>query len=166
MAGGRIRGVGSTLIAGRPIRPRAMPQRRRKRRRQFRRSHDESADRQVCVRVSQRAVEDGRPPARQFDLTGLASSRPGARRVVRKLRAGMMRRPACRAPTRRRWSGSFAHGGGAGSAGCHPSAAAGLHRMNRTEYANAIRDLLALEVDSTKFLPPDTDPRFETSPGR
>jgi hypothetical protein len=31
----------------------------------------------------------------------------------------------------------------------------GLHRLNRTEYTNAIRDLLALEVDATKFLPPD-----------
>src|SRR5207249_4386073 len=31
----------------------------------------------------------------------------------------------------------------------------GLHRLSRTEYANAIRDLLALDVDATKFLPPD-----------
>ena len=31
----------------------------------------------------------------------------------------------------------------------------GLHRLNRTEYANAIRDLLALDVDATKFLPAD-----------
>src|SRR5205823_9107360 len=31
----------------------------------------------------------------------------------------------------------------------------GLHRLNRTEYANTIRDLLALDVDATKFLPPD-----------
>ena len=30
-----------------------------------------------------------------------------------------------------------------------------LHRLNRTEYANAIRDLLALEVDVTELLPPD-----------
>ncbi len=30
-----------------------------------------------------------------------------------------------------------------------------IHRLNRTEYANAIRDLLALEVDSTSLLPPD-----------
>ncbi len=30
-----------------------------------------------------------------------------------------------------------------------------LHRLNRAEYANAIRDLLALEVDSTEFLPAD-----------
>jgi hypothetical protein len=30
-----------------------------------------------------------------------------------------------------------------------------LHRVNRTEYANAIRDLLALEVDATALLPAD-----------
>jgi mono/diheme cytochrome c family protein len=30
-----------------------------------------------------------------------------------------------------------------------------LHRLNRTEYANAIRDLLGLEVDVTSLLPPD-----------
>lgn len=31
----------------------------------------------------------------------------------------------------------------------------GMHRLNRTEYTNAVRDVLALEVDATKFLPPD-----------
>ena len=31
----------------------------------------------------------------------------------------------------------------------------GLHRLNRTEYANTIRDLLDLEVDTSKFLPSD-----------
>ena len=31
----------------------------------------------------------------------------------------------------------------------------GLHRLNRTEYTNTIRDVLGLEVDSTKFLPAD-----------
>jgi len=30
-----------------------------------------------------------------------------------------------------------------------------VHRMNRAEYANAIRDLLALEVDTSSLLPPD-----------
>jgi len=35
----------------------------------------------------------------------------------------------------------------------------GLHRLNRTEYTNAIRDLLALEVDASKFLPPDDSTR-------
>jgi mono/diheme cytochrome c family protein len=31
----------------------------------------------------------------------------------------------------------------------------GLHRLNRAEYANAVRDLLAIEVDPSKFLPSD-----------
>ena len=30
-----------------------------------------------------------------------------------------------------------------------------LHRLNRTEYANAVRDLLGLEVDAESLLPPD-----------
>src|SRR5580700_9431495 len=30
-----------------------------------------------------------------------------------------------------------------------------LHRLNRAEYANAIRDLLALDIDSSEFLPAD-----------
>ena len=30
-----------------------------------------------------------------------------------------------------------------------------LHRLNRAEYANAVRDLLALEVDPSTLLPPD-----------
>jgi len=35
----------------------------------------------------------------------------------------------------------------------------GLHRMNRTEYANAIRDLLDIQIDATKFLPSDDSTR-------
>jgi cytochrome c551/c552 len=35
----------------------------------------------------------------------------------------------------------------------------GLHRMNRTEYANVIHDLLALNIDPTKYLPSDDSTR-------
>ncbi len=35
----------------------------------------------------------------------------------------------------------------------------GLHRLNRTEYANAIRDLLGVEVDPSKYLPSDDSTR-------
>jgi hypothetical protein len=34
---------------------------------------------------------------------------------------------------------------------------ASLHRLNRTEYGNAVRDLLALEVDAAEFLPADDE---------
>ncbi|MES2624732.1 MAG: DUF1592 domain-containing protein [Pseudomonadota bacterium] len=33
--------------------------------------------------------------------------------------------------------------------------APGLHRLNRTEYSNAVRDMLGLNIDATDFLPPD-----------
>jgi hypothetical protein len=35
----------------------------------------------------------------------------------------------------------------------------GLHRLNRTEYANAVRDLLSLEIDVAALLPPDDSTR-------
>ena len=31
----------------------------------------------------------------------------------------------------------------------------GMHRLNRAEYANAVRDLLGIEVDASEFLPAD-----------
>ncbi len=34
-----------------------------------------------------------------------------------------------------------------------------LHRLNRTEYANVVRDLLDLEIDATTLLPPDDSAR-------
>ncbi len=42
------------------------------------------------------------------------------------------------------------------AATAHPTPGAPiLHRLNRSEYANAIHDLLALDVDVTSLLPPD-----------
>jgi hypothetical protein len=32
-----------------------------------------------------------------------------------------------------------------------------LHRLNRTEYGNAIRDLLALDIDASAYLPNDSE---------
>jgi Protein of unknown function (DUF1592)/Protein of unknown function (DUF1588)/Protein of unknown function (DUF1585)/Protein of unknown function (DUF1587)/Protein of unknown function (DUF1595)/Planctomycete cytochrome C len=37
--------------------------------------------------------------------------------------------------------------------------APGLHRLNRTEYANVIHDLLALDIDPAKYLPSDDSTR-------
>ena len=37
----------------------------------------------------------------------------------------------------------------------NPGRTASLHRLNRAEYANAVRDLLAVEVDPQAMLPPD-----------
>jgi mono/diheme cytochrome c family protein len=52
----------------------------------------------------------------------------------------------------------------AASARPNPGRPADLHRLNRTEYANAIRDLLAIEVDGTSMLPPDAQAHgFDTN---
>jgi mono/diheme cytochrome c family protein len=43
-------------------------------------------------------------------------------------------------------------------AGRHPSPGrATLHRLNRAEYGNAIRDVLALDIDAASLLPPDDE---------
>jgi len=38
----------------------------------------------------------------------------------------------------------------------NPGRPAGLHRLNRTEYANAVRDLIGVDVDPEAVLPPDS----------
>jgi mono/diheme cytochrome c family protein len=43
----------------------------------------------------------------------------------------------------------------AAAAHVNPGHSASLHRLNRAEYANAVRDLIAVDVDSQATLPPD-----------
>src|SRR6266852_5289639 len=43
----------------------------------------------------------------------------------------------------------------AAAAHVNPGRSAELHRLNRTEYANAVRDLLGVEIDPKAMLPPD-----------
>jgi Protein of unknown function (DUF1592)/Protein of unknown function (DUF1588)/Protein of unknown function (DUF1585)/Protein of unknown function (DUF1587)/Protein of unknown function (DUF1595)/Planctomycete cytochrome C len=43
----------------------------------------------------------------------------------------------------------------AAAAHVNPGRTASLHRLNRTEYANAVRDLIAVDVDAEAMLPPD-----------
>jgi mono/diheme cytochrome c family protein len=92
----------------------------------------------------------------QLDIAHLGDHAEIGEKIVRKLRAGMMpptnmRRPdAATMDSLIRWMETELDR----SAVTHLPAP-GLHRLNRTEYANAVRDLLALEVDATKFLPAD-----------
>ncbi len=78
--------------------------------------------------------------------------------VVRKLKAGMMPPSGARRPDRAVIDGFTAKLEAeldrAAAANPNPGATA-LHRLNRSEYTNAIRDLLALDVDATTLLTPD-----------
>ncbi|HEV3332411.1 MAG TPA: DUF1592 domain-containing protein [Bryobacteraceae bacterium] len=79
-------------------------------------------------------------------------------KVVRKLLAGMMPPSGAPRPDRAVIDAfaSSLEGVLDRAAAGHPNpGATALHRLNRTEYANAVRDLLAVDVDVSNILPAD-----------
>ena len=92
----------------------------------------------------------------KLDLGHLGEHAEIGEKVVRKLRAGMMPPTGMPRPDRatlEAFVASLENELDRSAVTYLP--APGLHRLNRTEYTNAIRDVLALDVDATKFLPPD-----------
>jgi hypothetical protein len=94
-----------------------------------------------------------------FDAAKLLERAELAEKMVRKLRAGLMPPPEADPPP----PGSRAALAEALEARLDRAAAARpdpgwrpFQRLNRAEYARAVKDLLGLDVDVTAFLPPDT----------
>jgi hypothetical protein len=79
-------------------------------------------------------------------------------KVVEKLRGGMMPPPGMPRPDQAAINGLVTWAEGsldqAYTAHSNPGRV-GLHRLNRAEYGNAVRDLIGLEVDPTELLPSD-----------
>ncbi len=106
---------------------------------------------------------NGRTKAGQLVLDGLDTSRPGEHRdvwerVVRKLRIGAMPPMTARRPdadTRQAFVASLESALDASAAERPDPGAPVLHRLNRTEYANVVRDLLSVSLDVKSMLPPD-----------
>jgi hypothetical protein len=115
---------------------------------------------QYCVTCHNAKAKTANLLLDQLDLANLDEHVDVAEKVVRKLRAGLMpptgvvRPDAATMESLIRWMEDELDR----TATTHLPAP-GLHRMNRVEYTNAIRDLLALEVDATKFLPVDDSTR-------
>jgi len=111
---------------------------------------------QYCVTCHNQKLKTANLLLDQLDLAHLGDHAEIGEKVVRKLRAGMMPPSGMPRPdpeTREKlisWMESELDR----SAPTHLPPP-GLHRLNRTEYANAIRDLLGLEVDAARFLPSD-----------
>ncbi|MCY4599131.1 MAG: DUF1587 domain-containing protein, partial [Acidobacteria bacterium] len=88
-----------------------------------------------------------------------AASRPKDwERVVRQLRSGVMPPPGAPRPADddvQAFAARIESILDAAAAGAPDPGSPPVHRLNRTEYANAIRDLLALEVDAETLLPAD-----------
>jgi hypothetical protein len=79
-------------------------------------------------------------------------------KVIRKVRAGMMPPAGAKRPERGAldaFAGSIETAIDRAAVSNPNPGRAPLHRMNRVEYENAIRDLLALDVDSSTLLPAD-----------
>ena len=112
-----------------------------------------------CVTCHNERLQTAGLALDQVDLGDLGASAPVLEKVVRKLRSGQMPpetarqpgRPAAAAFTAALVAALDAH------AAAHPNPGrVAVRRLNRTEYVNAIRDLLALEIDGAGLLPPDT----------
>jgi mono/diheme cytochrome c family protein len=115
---------------------------------------------QYCVTCHNEKTKSADLLLDRLDLGNLGEHTEIGEKVVRKLRAGLMPPTGMPRPDPAamdsfiRWMED--------ELDRHASThlpAPGLHRMNRAEYTNAIRDLLALEVDATKFLPVDDSTR-------
>jgi mono/diheme cytochrome c family protein len=93
-----------------------------------------------------------------LDLTKISDSAETWEKVVRKLRTGTMPPQPSRRPDHATYEGLIAwletDLDRAAVARPNPGRPL-LHRLNRAEYSNAIRDLLALDVDGASLLPPD-----------
>jgi len=115
---------------------------------------------QYCVTCHNARLKTANLLLDQVDLATLGEHPDLGEKIVRKLRAGMMPPTGIRRPDAATME-SLIRGMETTldrSASLHLPAP-GLHRLNRTEYTNAIRDLLALDVDATKFLPADDSTR-------
>ncbi|HJZ78669.1 MAG TPA: DUF1592 domain-containing protein [Vicinamibacterales bacterium] len=110
---------------------------------------------------NQRGKTAGQEPARKITLDDADIVHVGEHpeiweRVVRKMRAGMMPPSGARRPDKATYEGFITWLEGELDRNAAPYAPPpGLHRLNRTEYSNVIRDTLNLDVDAAKYLPSD-----------
>jgi mono/diheme cytochrome c family protein len=113
-----------------------------------------------CASCHSDRTKSGGLTLEHADLATVPQSAETWEKVIRKVRAGLMPPPGMPRPEPARLDGlaSFLEDtiDRAAAATPRPGRTA-MHRLNRAEYANAVRDLLALDVDSTALLPPDDE---------
>src|SRR5262245_13406718 len=111
---------------------------------------------QYCVVCHNAKLKTANLLLDQLDLAHLADHAQIGEKVVRKLRAGMMPPSGMPRPDPAVRESLIAWmENELDSHAVSNLTPPGLHRLNRAEYSNAVRDLLGLEVDAAKFLPSD-----------
>jgi hypothetical protein len=118
-----------------------------------------------CVTCHNEKLKDGaglnaeaarKLPLNKFDPAHVHDDAEVWERVVRKLRAGMMPPAGMRRPDPATYKSMTSWLENELDRTATPYVPPpGLHRLNRTEYANAIHDLLDLDIDPGKYLPSD-----------
>ena len=112
-----------------------------------------------CVTCHNNQAKTGGLSLQERDLVNLSADADVWEKVVRKLGGGFMPPPGRPRPDRRAQEAFIAaletEIDAAASAKPDPGRSAAFHRLNRTEYQNAIRDLLAVDMDIVNLLPPD-----------
>ena len=112
-----------------------------------------------CITCHNERLETAGLDLEAFDVAHVGDGAETWEQVIQKLRTATMppsNRPQPPAADRRamiEWLETSLDAAAAASP--NPGRTETLRRLNRTEYQNAIRDLLALDVDATSLLPPD-----------
>jgi len=116
--------------------------------------------RQYCVTCHNDRSRQGGLSLESEDIAAAGDHPEVWEKVVRKLRAGVMPPPGVRRPSLGEYEAlrDWLEAEIDRKAPRNPGSVV-LHRLNRTEYANAVRDLLDLEIDASTFLPPDDSAR-------
>src|SRR6476646_9735627 len=113
---------------------------------------------QYCVGCHNEKTKTAGLALDKLDLEHPGADPEAWEKVVRKLRAGMMPPSGLPRPDRTTldaWTAKLEAALDRAAAANPNPGSTGLHRLNRTEYTNAIRDLLAIDVDGSTVLPAD-----------
>ena len=119
---------------------------------------DRTLTTQYCVPCHNQRAKIGGLSIESLDFDHPEKDAETWEKVIRKVKTGMMPPSGARRPERATLD-AFAtqvEKNLDAAAALHPNpGSAALHRLNRTEYGNVIRDLLALDIDVEMLLPPD-----------
>ena len=115
---------------------------------------------QYCVTCHNDRIRTGGLTLQSADLKNIAGATEIWEKAIRKIRVGAMPPQGAARPPQAELDRFAAYLetslNTAALAKPNPGRAT-VHRLNRAEYANAIRDLLGLQIDATGLLPPDDE---------
>ena len=114
---------------------------------------------QYCVSCHNQRLKTAGLALDRVDSVNVANSGEAWEKVIVKLHSRAMPPPGLPRPDNATYDSvaAWLEAGIDREAAVHvnPGRTASLHRLNRAEYANAVRDLVAVEVDAQAMLPPD-----------